>query len=485
MAQRSHDRQNDESRERLARLVATLTPTQLTISLGEGWTVASGLAHAGFWDRWQAARWEEILAGRWSADDASVIEAEHLANESLYPYWAGVNAADVPALALEAATRLDALIASAPDELVEKLEGGPSAYLLHRHRHRGEHVDHIERTIAAAAAAGADSTRPDSQGGSFVERNAASRRRLAALVEQLRDEDMSIPTEPTEEGSWTVAQVLGHLAFWDRSLEARWLMARDASVAGDAAGESGPIEPTYLPGGITEAVNRPLAALIEAWTGKLGQSIGTEAVAAAESLDALIEELADRLPPGVATVLPRLLNRWIHRESHIDQIERGLAAHRPASVSVDGGFHERNDSSRARLQAFVGGLSAGDLSRPAGDGSWTLGLHLAHMAFWDRFLAARWRAALAGGSGQPVAVPHEVMDLLNAGMPPAWAAIVAAGPEALAAEVIAAADEVDAIIGALPAATPFERILVERPAILDRSIHRIEHLDQLEAALGR
>jgi hypothetical protein len=307
---RSFQRQNDESRERLARLAATLTPTQLSIDLGEGWTVASAVGHMGFWDRWQASRWEAMLAGRWSADDASVIEAEHLANDSLHPYWAGAKAADVPALALEAATRLDALIASAPDDLVGKLEGGPSEYLIHRDRHRIDHLDHIERGIAAAAAAAPD--------GSFAGRNAASRRRLASLLERLREEDMALPTEPTEEGSWTIAQVLGHLAFWDRSLETRWRMAREA------AGDAGPIEPTYLPDGITEAVNRPLAALIGAWTDKLGRAVGVEALAAAESLDALIEELADRLPAGVATLMPRALDRSIHRNAHIDQIERAL-----------------------------------------------------------------------------------------------------------------------------------------------------------------
>jgi hypothetical protein len=52
-------------------------------------------------------------------------------------------------LAIEAAATLDALVAQAPDALVEKLEVGPSAYLLRRHRHRGEHLDHIERVLSS------------------------------------------------------------------------------------------------------------------------------------------------------------------------------------------------------------------------------------------------------------------------------------------------------------------------------------------------
>jgi L-alanine-DL-glutamate epimerase-like enolase superfamily enzyme len=51
MTDRSFERANDQSRERLARLIATLTPARLAVDLGGGWTVAAALAHAGFWDR--------------------------------------------------------------------------------------------------------------------------------------------------------------------------------------------------------------------------------------------------------------------------------------------------------------------------------------------------------------------------------------------------------------------------------------------------
>ncbi|HEY5487159.1 MAG TPA: hypothetical protein VIK06_05875 [Candidatus Limnocylindrales bacterium] len=150
MTDRSFELSNAESRERLVRLAARLAPAQMSVDLGEGWTVASALAHMGFWDRWQAGRWTEMLAGTWSADEASVLAAEHLANSALHPYWSGIDSEDVPALAVAAAATLDALVARAPDALVDQLEGGPSAYLLHRHRHRDEHLDHIERVLALA-----------------------------------------------------------------------------------------------------------------------------------------------------------------------------------------------------------------------------------------------------------------------------------------------------------------------------------------------
>ena len=119
MTDRTFERANDESRARLARLVERLRPAQLTIDLGGGWTVAAALAHTGFWDRWQAERWTEMLAGTWSAVDASVFASENLANAALDPYWSGIVPAGIPALALDAATKVDALIARAPDSMVE------------------------------------------------------------------------------------------------------------------------------------------------------------------------------------------------------------------------------------------------------------------------------------------------------------------------------------------------------------------------------
>ena len=466
MTDRSFERANDESRARLARLAATLTPTQLEIELGEGWTVASALAHTGFWDRWQSDRWTAMLAGTWTADSESILAAEHLANDALHPYWAGVDAADIPALALEAATRLDAQIAAAPDAIVDTLLGTPIAFLVRRFGHRNDHLDHIERAIAAAAASATDR--------SWIEKNAASRRRLAGIVEKLREGDLSLPTEPTDEGSWTIAQVLGHLLFWDRSMEARWQLALRK------AGTAGPVDIAWIPMELTDPINLPLADLLDAWTDRLGLDIGAQALAAAEAVDALAEQHAHRLPAGALAVRPNSVNRWSHRESHLMHIENALAASRPAAGAVDRGYVDRNAASMTELEAFLGGLTAADLARPVGDGEWTIGQVLGHLTFWDRFLAARWRAAPAGG--QPSYLPHDLADLLNDGLPPSWAALATAGGEVAIAEALAAAREVDAMIAALPAETPFAAILGERPSLLDRSIHRFEHLAALRKA---
>jgi uncharacterized damage-inducible protein DinB len=463
-------RANDESRERLSRLVATLTPADLATDLGEGWTVASALAHMGFWDRWQGERWTEMLAGRWTASNKTILAAEHLANDALHPYWAGIRAEDIPALAIEAAGKVDALIAAAPDATIDKLEGTSVAFLVHRHRHRGEHLDHIERVLAAGTSSAAPVARD------FVERNAASRRRLAMFVERVRDSELALPTE---EGGWTVAQVLAHVAFWDRSMEVRWRQARAE------AGEGRTMQPIGVPGEMTEAINPPLADMIGAWTDRLGAAIATEALAAAESLDALIEELGPDIPDSIVRDKPNFVDRSLHRESHLDQLDRALASVRAPRPAIDRSYLDRNEASRARLREAIAVLSADDLARPTEEAGWTVGVVLGHMAFWDRFLEARWRAAIAAGpAAQPGVLPHELADLLNTALPPSWAGFAARSSKGVVAETLAAAEAVDAVIASLPAEAPVLQVLAERPALLDRSIHRAEHLEQIKKVIG-
>ncbi len=468
MTDRSFERANDQSRERLARLIATLTPARMAVDLGGGWTVTAALAHMGFWDRWQAARWTEMLAGRWSVQDESVTAAEHLANVALDAYLSGIAPAGIPALALDAATELDALIASAPDATVDAIEGRPSAYLLHRHRHRGEHIDQIERALEA--------TGPTAVDRDFVARNAASRQRLASIVERLRESEMALVTE---EGGWTVAQALAHVAFWDRSTAARWRVAQ----AGAAEGR--PLDPFQIPYSLLDGLNPPLAEMVDAWSGRLGLAIGREALDAAAAVDTIIESLADRLPDSVIAEKPNLVGRWAHREAHVGPLEQALAAGRPSAAPVDRSFDARNEASLARLREFVGGLSAADLAQSTGEGAWTVGQTLGHLTFWDRFLASRWRSAVAAGPGeQPTFLPHELADLINGGLPATWLAFASSSPEAVIAETLEAAQAVDRLIAGLPETAPIPAILADRPALLDRSIHRLEHLKEMEKAIA-
>jgi hypothetical protein len=310
MTDRGYERLNDVSRERLTRLAGSLTRAQLEIDLARGWSVASAFGHMGFWDRWQAVRLGLMVVGAVPLDHASVVMMEHMANEALEPFLAESPLPDAPNLALAAAERLDAVIAGLPDDFARSLLGTPDEFLLNRHRHRNEHLDQIERGIEAAREAVRDDP--------YLERNAASRARMAAVVVRLAPGDLALPTEPTEEGSWTVAGVLGHVMFWDRSMESRW---RDALAA---AGPSGPVDVSGIPFALVDSINAPLDVMFENWGDRLGTGLGAAAVAAAASLDALIEANAHRLPPGAIATRPAAVNRWRHRESHIEAVERAL-----------------------------------------------------------------------------------------------------------------------------------------------------------------
>ena len=90
-----------------------------------------------------------------------------------------------------------------------------------------------------------------------------------------------------------------------------------------------------------------------------------------------------------------------------------------------------------------------------------------------------------GHGEQPSFMPHELADLLNDGLPATWTAFADADYRAASAEALAAAAEVDGLIATLPDSTPVGSILNERPALVDRSIHRTSHLDQIERTLRR
>ena len=140
------------------------------------------------------------------------------------------------------------------------------------------------------------------------------------------------------------------------------------------------------------------------------------------------------------------------------------------------GYQDQNRSSRARLEAIRGRLTADDLAR-TDDGGWTVATLLLHVAFWDRFVLARWRATLARGETTPIDVDDDLVDLINDALLPI---LVGIPLETAPAHAVDAAREVDAAIERLPARS-VEAIAAEgRPRLLDRSLHRIEHLETID-----
>jgi DinB family protein len=149
-------------------------------------------------------------------------------------------------------------------------------------------------------------------------------------------------------------------------------------------------------------------------------------------------------------------------------------------VGADRQHLERNAASRERLRTTLERLSADALGRDV-DADWTAGALLAHVAFWDRLVAGRWRLAQRRGDAAPPDLHDDVADLVNDAALSAWRSIE---PAHLALVVFSAADEVDRLIEDLSETSVDAAIAAGRARLVDRSVHRSEHLDAIDAALG-
>jgi len=136
----------------------------------------------------------------------------------------------------------------------------------------------------------------------------------------------------------------------------------------------------------------------------------------------------------------------------------------------------RNRASRDRLAAVIARLGGRSVELPGG---WTAAGLLAHLAFWDAFGAARLEKFAR--DRQPMEFGSDALtELINAGGLPQWRAT----PIAAAADfATSAAAAIDRLIESLPATTFDEIRTLNRPRLLDRSLHRKEHLDDIERAL--
>ena len=143
---------------------------------------------------------------------------------------------------------------------------------------------------------------------SYIEANTRERERLRALVEGLDDETLTAPVNDY----WTVAGVLGHIAYWD----IRILVLAEKIDRGEpwAPGDAEP-EGDWL-----NDTTRPLIHVI-------APRVAAElALQTAERCDARVAELPrERLWPGDPDC-PISALRYEHRGEHLDEIEAALKA---------------------------------------------------------------------------------------------------------------------------------------------------------------
>jgi hypothetical protein len=141
-------------------------------------------------------------------------------------------------------------------------------------------------------------------------------------------------------------------------------------------------------------------------------------------------------------------------------------------------IHERNRTTRDRFRALGSRLSDVDLARRL-DPSWTVSGLMAHTAFWDRYVLARWQLAATAGTRTPRPIEDDALDLINDASIPQWNVV----PPRLALEgCLSAAEELDGFLTSLDVDVVEELIRDGRDRLVDRSLHRAEHLETIEAA---
>jgi len=147
---------------------------------------------------------------------------------------------------------------------------------------------------------------------------------------------------------------------------------------------------------------------------------------------------------------------------------------------MDPAIAAENRAERTRLASLVGRLSDADLERPLG-GGWTVAVALAHLAFWDRrglLLLEQWERGQAPLPGEPDSYGVEV---LNGALLAEWRALA---PRVAARLAVEAAEATDRKVETLGAGVVDAIIAGGESWRLRRSLHRREHLDQIDRALA-
>ncbi|HEY1420041.1 MAG TPA: DinB family protein [Candidatus Dormibacteraeota bacterium] len=142
---------------------------------------------------------------------------------------------------------------------------------------------------------------------SYIEQNTRERERLRDLVTRLSDDELGSPVN----GHWTVAGVMGHLAFWD---------ARALALA-DKVERSVPFSPSDAEPDDVDWINDATRPLIQAIPPRQAAEL---AIRLAEETDRRVASLdSARFWPNDPTS-PLNPLRAGHRGEHLDEIEAAL-----------------------------------------------------------------------------------------------------------------------------------------------------------------
>ncbi len=138
---------------------------------------------------------------------------------------------------------------------------------------------------------------------SFVEQNKASRKRLKKLIKGLRKKDMGRQVG----ADWTVAIALVHLAFWEQRV---WLTLERTE-------KEGKLSPVDLDPVVND-ISLPVWQLV---SGREAAELALESVAA-------VDKRLEAFPPDLLEQVYNYNQRWViralHRNEHLDEVDKAL-----------------------------------------------------------------------------------------------------------------------------------------------------------------
>jgi hypothetical protein len=145
-------------------------------------------------------------------------------------------------------------------------------------------------------------------------------------------------------------------------------------------------------------------------------------------------------------------------------------------MPIDRNYVQENRAATERLRRLVNGLTDPQLLTPVGE-YWTVAICLAHMVFWDRRVMYVMEMTRKDGK---LFVPK--LDIvINDLSLPLWAAIP---PRAAAHLAVKTADECDKQLEAYPQDL-LGLMFEHNKRLVMRSLHRGEHLNEIDAALRK
>ena len=136
--------ENTKERERLSALVRRLTDEELSLPLGDDWTIAVALAHLSFWDQRSL-----FLVRKWKKSgvvEPSPIDID-VTNDSLLSIWLAIPPRAAANLAVSSAEEIDRELEEASSDLITKIESLGEKFRLYRSIHRKLHLDEIEKLL--------------------------------------------------------------------------------------------------------------------------------------------------------------------------------------------------------------------------------------------------------------------------------------------------------------------------------------------------